>query len=1632
MNRNRTHDFDSIPPFSPHLESYGTDDVVKMLQGVSKNVFEAFMNVNGIGVYHMETYEKSIEEIYAKIRKITLKLTNTTSYPHIGFTDPVFEKSEIYPSEAIVKQLHYIGKLKATPFIQVDVDKKYVSKGQITLCQLPIMVRSKYCLTKELFDRFEMAQDENNRLKKEFENENGNEIEEKIRRSTEELAAAGKALNEKGIDSSDPGKYFIMGGVRRIILTTERLRMNQAYAYGEDGDLLLSSTLWSTRPITSNLNIYSNGTTLNTVLLLSSSIWNPGYEKFSRPDGSDINVIKVIRMLGVEENVFQEVFDRTFPVIASSTRKMQMQMIRTFLETSCRGAYEMEEDDFFDDIHRNAFKATLYKNHDHEFGIHDTNSPIHEKKRWVQRFVTNNIFSNFVLAGQFLFGDVQDSVIKVHDPSLMKDVHSRVYTIMMMILRYCLVRLGFRAQDSRDSWANKRLILTGERFTTQFHHSFMRTVLPDGTAKSAKQSNVLEGRLQEVWEREALSKTDYMEGRQDIGKLFDMSVSIMLGGGNVIGYECQQNIRTTGEDLASAYAASNNLTCVHPPDVLLPVVLEDYWKAFKKKGWGVFGIGLRGSDGRGSSSRSWTPDATDTLDVDQNDLHINYQLSAITVRSNDNSKTIAPRLVHESQAYFVCPVVTPEGENVGLTKQIAVGTKVSLGRTTEEDTNLFFNLLNIRTRPEPTAGKQNTVYQYWDSMTRGLTKMFYNGCFIGMVEGISFREFLQECRVKGTLWWDMSVYFDADVHLQVCTEASRLLRPVFTMDQESGSARFILDKDVDYLNKKYLDRRDYRKMIEKGYITWIDAAEQSSGFVVRDEGGVYKRVSNISDFPKNQSFDTYKRPLSGGVLIADGIWDVYHAKTRARYILAKIEFLTEFERNIRDMDTKTTEMVRQWAIKLLKWDGTTEDRKIVMEQIDNLFWTMLNFEERTGSIQVGNGLRFRQFPSSSLNAYVPNLNLDPAQFLNSLLRMTQEELSNAKLSRTDVLMRSRFTHCAIHPSMLLSATALVIPYVNHIHGPRANLASKFNRQTLRGSHTNQDILMPNEVKILNRPDMPLVKTSITDYVGVADHPTGNNVVVAVGCFEGVNQEDSLVFNRASLERGLFSYTRYYSEHLSKDTVEEASVFGSKYYGKGPVKRSEFIFGVSSIHTNSEKFRHISKVGGLPKPGTLVKPKDCLISAYERVYGEGDVINTIDRSVYVNSDGAGIVDRVTVTKNFGNTVVVTVRVRQSLSPIVGDKFASRHAQKCTIGRVEDVENLPFTSDGVIPDIIMNPHALPNRMTVGQVIEMVAGKAALLHGERVVADAFDTVDMDKIIVTLRQYGYETSGKETLYNGMTGEMYDAKVLIGPCYYQPLKHQVKFKQQTRGASGARDAITMQASGGRTNGSGTRQGVMEKAILSMVPALEMHQCMVSDAFPVNVCQTCNAIVETSDVNPETGVCKKVACRACNSYSQQRYETFKTTILLETSSDTRQTFIQVLSQSFLRNLRDHLNIKESYLDGIPAFVNLKDYIMTMDPRAATINLFLESVRKAFFPMAVDNKVLEISERSYLDSLVKKLEEAWGMFYQSSKDLDYIIRGGTADMLRPIAETTYKVKIVPHSTLVFMRYMTQMGFDMKMN
>jgi len=415
-----------------------------------------------------------------------------------------------------------------------------------------------------------------------------------------------------------------------------------------------------------------------------------------------------------------------------------------------------------------------------------------------------------------------------------------------------------------------------------------------------------------------------------------------------------------------------------------------------------------------------------------------------------------------------------------------------------------------------------------------------------------------------------------------------------------------------------------------------------------------------------------------------------------------------------------------------------------------------------------------------------------------------------------------------------------IPFANHNQAPRNQYQAAMGKQNIGLFATNFHKRIDTMQHVLYYPQNPLISTRPGKYVNASNMPSGINAIVAISSITGYNQEDSLMINQSSLERGLFtsSYYRAYEDKEQKNQVtleEEKFCKPEKYNEDGTIKTYEI---------KPASYDKLDPETGIVRVGEYVTEKDVIIGKLIPLKSD-DVNNTYkDSSTTIKNNESGYVDQVYINKDEDNYMFCKVKIRTERVPTIGDKFASRMGQKGTIGMTYPSHDMPFTKDGIVPDIIINPHALPSRMTIGQLIECVLGKASLIKGCESDATAFNNTDVNKITEILEEYGFEGSGEEVLYNGRTGEQITTKILIGPTYYQRLKHMVDDKIHSR-PRGPYNLLTRQPAEGRSRDGGLRIGEMERDCLlshGMTNFLNERLFDCSDKFFVYVCDKCGMI----------------------------------------------------------------------------------------------------------------------------------------------------------------------------------------------
>jgi len=480
---------------------------------------------------------------------------------------------------------------------------------------------------------------------------------------------------------------------------------------------------------------------------------------------------------------------------------------------------------------------------------------------------------------------------------------------------------------------------------------------------------------------------------------------------------------------------------------------------------------------------------------------------------------------------------------------------------------------------------------------------------------------------------------------------------------------------------------------------------------------------------------------------------------------------------------------------------------------------------------------------------------------NDLLRMGVIELIDANEEENcyitlDEKDSKKHTHLEVFPSAILGAGASIIPYPEHNQSPRNTYEAAMAKQSLGFSTPMMNTSTYVRQHLMLYPQTPIVTTKAMGLLGLEDRPAGQNCIVAVLPFDGYNIEDAIVLSKASVDRGLgrtFFYRIYDAE--------------AKQYPGGMRDNFQIPEAEDNIRGyKGEKSYRLLEEDGVVATESEVLGGDILIGKtspprFMEEYKEFEATGPYrrDTSIGVRPSETGVVDTVVMTQSNEGGKMYKIRVRDMRIPEIGDKFASRHGQKGVLGILAKNEDLPYTADGVVPDVLINPHAFPSRMTVGMFMESITGKAAALRGRKFDGSAFVGEKMDAVRNIMEHTGFKYSGKEIMYDGRTGKSFPAEVFIGVVYYQKLHHMVADKIHAR-ARGQVQMLTKQPTEGRARGGGLRFGEMERDCLIAYGAsmiLKDRLLDESDKSEIYVCERCG-LVAYHDVKQ-----RKYVCRVC-------------------------------------------------------------------------------------------------------------------------------------------------------------------------
>lgn len=453
-----------------------------------------------------------------------------------------------------------------------------------------------------------------------------------------------------------------------------------------------------------------------------------------------------------------------------------------------------------------------------------------------------------------------------------------------------------------------------------------------------------------------------------------------------------------------------------------------------------------------------------------------------------------------------------------------------------------------------------------------------------------------------------------------------------------------------------------------------------------------------------------------------------------------------------------------------------------------------------------------------------------------------------------------YTHCELHASLLAGLCGSCIPFAEFNQAPRNTYQSAMMKQALGVYTLNHPLRMDTVAHTLVSPQRPLVTTRVDELIGLSAAPAGVNAIVAIMCYTGQNQEDSVIVNQAALDRGMFRSVKYQT-HRDEE----------RHNGGTDAERFEKATSVDGVVGRRDaNYDHVDE-SGIVAVGARVTVGDVIVSKTVSTVEVGEGARKAvkrDKSVVLRHDG-GVVDAVLHVANHDGTNLVKVKIRQTRTPIVGDKVSSRMGQKGVIGLALPPEDMPFTADGLVPDIIVNPHALPSRMTIGQLCETLLGILCALDGKCGDGTMFRGTSLEHLCDELEARGYDRHGRVQLHNGFTGEAYESLVFVGPTYYQRLKHMAADKDHAR-SRGPVHMLSRQPTEGRARDGGLRFGEMERDCVISHGAAEFLRDRLldnSDASILTLCGTCGLLAQPAAEH--TYVRHRVAhCNNCGADAQ--------------------------------------------------------------------------------------------------------------------------------------------------------------------
>jgi len=738
-------------------------------------------------------------------------------------------------------------------------------------------------------------------------------------------------------------------------------------------------------------------------------------------------------------------------------------------------------------------------------------------------------------------------------------------------------------------------------------------------------------------------------------------------------------------------------------------------------------------------------------------------------------KIEAPRRYHFTQIGKICPQETPEGQEVGITKNLALSTHITLeGKT--EPLRMYLSELGVI---DITIANSKLIATS--------TNVLINGDLIGIIirheDTFKIYKGLKLLKLNGkiNIFTSIALYIEKN-ELIIQTDGGRYCRPLYLLKNNN----YKINNWIKWATDKGIDFQDY--LLNK--LKWEDFLfglnEYDNNIISETSGAMIEYI------------DTNEEECS---LIAVFPYQL---------IPGKENFINN---NIADIQ-----------ISYLNSEITINP--------ENPKETILNNLDQKWHLLMNN-IKVEYLNKEYVRLTLPkNANNEQITLVKFFTRFLYNNFA-------------QYTHAELHPALWHSIVAQMIPFPDHNPAPRNCYQTSMAKQSLgiyASNFTNR--MDTNAANILTYPQFPLVDPRTIRYSPLAHLPHGYQTIVAIMIYSGYNQEDSIIMNKGSIEAGLFNSIHYRTYEDQQQNHKTNGANDEKY-------------GISSTNklNNSAEYHAIDKDTGLPIIGTYVKEDDIILSKYKKSIN----VNIYDDLTKKSKDN-GIIDYIIpneriINENGDGNKFVKIRISSLRQPEIGDKFASRCAQKGTVSMIYNRADMPFTVNGVSPEIIMNAHAIPSRATIAMLLEALFGKLGSLSGRNRDATPFTHFDLNVYKEELANYGFDYNGNEFMFNGKTGEFIEAAIFINPCYYQKLKHMIGDKIHSRD-SGPVQLMTRQPAEGRARDGGLRIGEMERdCFIAHGAATYLKEKMTesSDIFQVYHSNTKGDIIAC---NPADGIYK--------------------------------------------------------------------------------------------------------------------------------------------------------------------------------